>query len=65
LLNAAVLVTPAHLGALAILGEPVGSSLITWGVFGEEPPVHAAIGGAIVLVGIAAGFVKLVKNPKA
>jgi drug/metabolite transporter (DMT)-like permease len=61
LLNAAVRVTPTHLVALAILGEPLGSSLITWAVFGEQPPVHAAIGGAIVLVGIAAGFVKLTK----
>lgn len=58
LLNAAVRVTPTHLVALAILGEPIGSSLITWAVFGEQPPVHAAIGGAIVLVGIAAGFVR-------
>lgn len=62
LLNAAVRVTPTHLVALAILGEPVGSSLITWGVFGEQPPVHAAIGGAIVLVGIAAGFVKIARR---
>jgi drug/metabolite transporter (DMT)-like permease len=58
LLNAAVRVTPTHLVALAILGEPIGSSLITWAWFGEEPPVHAAIGGAVVLVGIAFGFVR-------
>ncbi len=57
LLNAAVRVTPTHLVALAILGEPIGSSLITWAAFGEQPPVHAAIGGAIVLAGIAIGFV--------
>ena len=59
LLNAAVRVTPTHLVALAILGEPIGSSLITWVAFGEQPPVHAALGGAIVLAGIALGFVKL------
>ncbi|MEJ7601778.1 MAG: DMT family transporter [Kofleriaceae bacterium] len=58
LLNAAVRITPAHLVALAVLGEPIGSSLITWAVFGEQPPVHAAIGGAIVLAGIALGFVR-------
>lgn len=58
LLNAAVRTTPTHLVALAILGEPVGSSLITWVAFGEQPPIHAAFGGAIVLVGIAAGFVR-------
>jgi drug/metabolite transporter (DMT)-like permease len=58
LLNAAVRTTPTHLVALAVLGEPVGSSLITWGAFGEQPPLHAALGGAVVLAGIAIGFVK-------
>lgn len=58
LLNAAVRVTPTHLVALAILGEPIGSSLITWVAFGEEPPIHAVFGGAIVIVGIAVGFVR-------
>lgn len=57
LLNAAVRVTPTHLVALAILGEPIGSSLITWVAFGEQPPLHAAFGGAIVIAGIALGFV--------
>lgn len=58
LLNAAVRVTPTHLVALAILGEPLSSSLITWVAFGEQPPVHAAIGGVIVITGIALGFVR-------
>ncbi len=58
LLNRAVRITPTHLVALAILGEPIGSSLITWAVFGEQPPSHAAIGGAILLAGIALGFVR-------
>jgi drug/metabolite transporter (DMT)-like permease len=58
LLNAAVRITPTHLVALAVLGEPIGSSLITWSAFGEQPPIHAAIGGAIVLAGIAVGFVR-------
>ena len=58
LLNAAVRRTPTHLVALAILGEPIASSLITWAVFGEQPPSYAALGGAIVLIGIAIGFVR-------
>lgn len=58
LLNAAVRVTPTHLVALVTLGEPIGSSLITWVAFGEQPPLHAALGGAIVLAGIAVGFVR-------
>jgi drug/metabolite transporter (DMT)-like permease len=58
LLNAAVRTTPTHLVALAVLGEPIGSSLITWVAFGEQPPVHAAAGGAVVLAGIAVGFAR-------
>ena len=58
LLNAAVRVTPAHVVALVMLGEPIGSSMITWVAFGEQPPLHAALGGAIVLGGIAIGFVR-------
>jgi drug/metabolite transporter (DMT)-like permease len=58
LLNAAVRVTPTHLVALAILGEPIGSSLITWVAFGEQPPIHAVLGGTIVMLGIGVGFVK-------
>jgi len=58
LLNAAVRVTPTHLVALAILGEPIGSSLITWVAFGEQPPIHAVFGGVIVIVGIAVGFAR-------
>lgn len=56
LLNAAVRTTPAHLVALAVLGEPIGSSLLAWAAFGEAPPVHAALGGAVVLAGIAVGY---------
>jgi drug/metabolite transporter (DMT)-like permease len=58
LLNAAVRVTPAHVVSLVMLGEPIGSSLITWLAFGEQPPLHAALGGAIVLAGIAIGFIR-------
>jgi drug/metabolite transporter (DMT)-like permease len=56
LLNVAVRRAPAHLAALAILGEPIGASLITWAYFGEQPGRAAAIGGAVILAGIAIGF---------
>jgi drug/metabolite transporter (DMT)-like permease len=58
LLNAAVRTTPTHLVALAVLGEPIGSSLITWIAFAEQPPPYATLGGAVVLAGIAIGFVR-------
>ncbi|MEO8700911.1 MAG: DMT family transporter [Kofleriaceae bacterium] len=62
LLNAAVRVTPTHLVALAVLGEPIGSSLLTWVAFGEQPPALAAVGGAIVLSGIAVGFIRATRR---
>jgi drug/metabolite transporter (DMT)-like permease len=56
LLNHAVRRTPTHLVALAILGEPVGASLLSWAVFGEVPPWTAAVGGVVILGGIGVGF---------
>jgi drug/metabolite transporter (DMT)-like permease len=58
LINAAVRTTPTHLVALAVLGEPFCSSLITWLAFAEQPPVHAVIGGVVVVMGIAVGFAR-------
>jgi drug/metabolite transporter (DMT)-like permease len=56
MLNVAVRRTPTHLVALAILGEPVGASLISWVAFGEVPPWTAAAGGVVILCGIGVGF---------
>jgi drug/metabolite transporter (DMT)-like permease len=58
LLNVAVRRTPTHLVALAVLGEPIGASLLTWAFFAEEPAAHAVAGGAIILAGIAVGFAR-------
>lgn len=38
--------------ATAILGEPVGATLIAWAVLAEVPPVGTIAGGAAVLAGI-------------
>lgn len=58
LLNWSVRRIPAHLVTLAILGEPVGASLLTLGFFDEVPPTHAITGGAVILAGIAIAFVR-------
>jgi drug/metabolite transporter (DMT)-like permease len=58
LLNWSVRRTPAHLVTLFILGEPVGASLLMWGFFAEAPPLHAVIGGVVILAGIAVGFAR-------
>ena len=56
LLNYSVRRIPTHRVTLAILGEPVGASLLTWAIFAEQPPVHAAVGGGVIVAGIACGF---------
>jgi drug/metabolite transporter (DMT)-like permease len=38
--------------AVAIMGEPVGASLLALAIFGEVPPISAILGGALVLAGI-------------
>jgi drug/metabolite transporter (DMT)-like permease len=38
--------------AVALLGEPIGSSLLAWQIFGEVPPPASIGGGVLVLVGI-------------
>ena len=58
LLNWTVRRVPVHLVALAILGEPIGASALSWLFFGEVPPSHAVLGGAVILVGIAVGFTR-------
>lgn len=59
LLNWSVRRMPTHLVALAILGEPIGSSLMTLVFFSEIPPAHAVLGGAVILLGIFVGFIRL------
>jgi drug/metabolite transporter (DMT)-like permease len=38
--------------AIAIMGEPVGATLLALAFYGETPPWSAVVGGAIVLAGI-------------
>lgn len=38
--------------AVAIMGEPVGASILAVLLFGEVPPLGAALGGVLLLVGI-------------
>lgn len=59
LLNWTVRRVRVHLVGLAILGEPVGASLLTWMLFAESPPLEALAGGAVILAGIAIGFTSL------
>jgi drug/metabolite transporter (DMT)-like permease len=38
--------------AVAIMGEPIGASLLALAMFGEVPPFSSIVGGVIVLAGI-------------
>jgi drug/metabolite transporter (DMT)-like permease len=49
--------------AVAVMGEPVGASLLALLLFGETPPSLAVVGGLMVLVGIYLGVVGQARRP--
>ncbi|MGC9395617.1 MAG: EamA family transporter, partial [Anaerolineae bacterium] len=44
--------------ALAVLAEPIGSTLLAWIVLREPPTFSTLIGGALILIGIALASAK-------
>jgi len=52
-LNWALRYLSATYVTIAILGEPIGSTLLAWWLLGEKPSPWAVAGGALTLVGIA------------
>jgi drug/metabolite transporter (DMT)-like permease len=57
-LNYAVRYYPAYLVNLALLGEPVGATLLALVIpaIAETPPPNAVLGGIVILVGIGVGL---------
>jgi drug/metabolite transporter (DMT)-like permease len=49
--------------AVAIMGEPVGASLLALAFFGEVPPWSAVVGGALVLAGIYVAVTAQARRP--
>jgi drug/metabolite transporter (DMT)-like permease len=49
--------------AVAIMGEPVGASLLALAIFGEVPPWSAVVGGALVLAGIYVAVTAQARRP--
>jgi drug/metabolite transporter (DMT)-like permease len=49
--------------AVAIMGEPVGASLLALALFAEVPPWSAVIGGAVVLAGIYLAVTAQARRP--
>jgi drug/metabolite transporter (DMT)-like permease len=52
--NWAVRHVPPVYVSLAMLGEPVGATLLAWAILGERPALMAVLGGALILAGILA-----------
>ncbi|MDP2919009.1 MAG: DMT family transporter, partial [Dehalococcoidia bacterium] len=57
-LNWALKYMPATIVTVAVLGEPVGATLLAWSILGEAPKVVEIIGGLLILAGIAVAFSK-------
>jgi drug/metabolite transporter (DMT)-like permease len=59
-INYALRFFPAYLANLAVLGEPIGATLIAWLLPGiaEVPPLQTVAGGLLVLAGIGIVVVK-------
>jgi drug/metabolite transporter (DMT)-like permease len=51
-LNLAVRTLPVTLVSVAILGEPVGATILGALIFGELPGSHEIAGGLLILAGI-------------
>jgi drug/metabolite transporter (DMT)-like permease len=49
--------------AVAVMGEPVGASLLAVAFFGEVPPWTAAVGGALILAGIYFAITAQARRP--
>lgn len=57
-LNWALKYMPATIVTVAVLGEPVGATLLAWSILGEVPRLVEIIGGLLILAGIAVAFSK-------
>lgn len=62
--NYALRYLPAYVANLALLGEPIGATLLAWWLPGirERPSVQLLAGGALILLGIGLGFIR--RDPK-
>src|SRR5581483_8942764 len=50
--NWALRYVPVSVVGVAILGEPVGTTVLAWVVLGEPPGALDVLGGAVILVGV-------------
>ena len=57
LLNWVIRWIPATTVSVAILGEPIGASLLAWIIFSEQPGIFQWIGGLFIIIGVY-GFLR-------
>jgi len=62
-LNWALRFLPATMVTVAVLGEPVGASLLAWMTLGEAPAALELGGGALMLLGIGLAFLRGASAP--
>ncbi len=60
--NWAVRHVPPVFVSVAMLGEPVGATLLAWAILGEEPGLLAIVGGLLILAGMAAASPSITRN---
>ncbi len=53
LVNRSLRVLPATIVGLFMLGEPVGATILAYGLFGEVPTPRVLAGGALILASLA------------
>lgn len=62
--NYALRYVPAVIVAIAILGEPIGSSTLAWLLLGEPITIATVIGGIFILIGVFLAVYTREKRPK-
>ncbi len=60
-LNVALRLIPVTFVSIAILGEPIGATLLGYFLLGETPTASELIGGFLILIGV---FAVLRRSPK-
>jgi len=54
-------VAPVYV-SVAMLGEPIGATLLAWAVLGERPGLIAIVGGTLILTGILAASPSITRS---
>lgn len=57
-LNWALKYLPATMVTVAVLGEPVGASVLAWAALGESPDGLEVAGGVLILAGVLLAFLR-------